>query len=256
MIDPALEQVVADDLDYLSAMISNSTIRNANIRHSSTILRNLICYDHLQKVADARGSVIQISIPEARALLRHIEDDPLTVFFQLAGYYIFGVQLMAAFSERRQHPADRPFDPNVRFDAPLKTFKNQPVFFFRSFADFKQDPACAMPRVVKVSREAVIRYITNKTGGAHYDTDRRTPEEQVLEIVQRSISFYMRDGNPAYDMHLEALENFEIRSRKPLPGVGPNGRDRLDAVSLELLGAAQMLISSPSVIRLRTQLCT
>lgn len=255
-LDPALETVVAEDLDYLTTLVEKEEISNGEVRRSSVILRGLVCDNNLQRVATARGHALRIRIPETRALVHDIESDDDLLFFQLGGYRAFGIDVSCSMIERRATAANRPFDPNASFEAPLKTYLRQPVMFLRAVEQVATEERPAVLIRGTVSRESLIRYVAHKVGGAHYDVVRTSKEHELLDIVRRVTSVEMRDGFPTISLNPEPLESPVARARVPLPGVGPLSRDQLDPVLLELLGAARYILESPAVRALREALGT
>jgi hypothetical protein len=183
-IDSELEQIVGEDLAYLSSLVDQDAITNAKLRRSSVVMRSLLCEDQLQRVASARGHEIAIAIPEARALIRSIESDGRVVFYQLSGYRALGMEISCFIIEHRHQAINRPYDPNVMLVAPLKTYKRQPVFMVRAALELAEGQSRLTTIAGMVTRESVIKYVAHKTGGAHYDKKRTSKHDELLDIVR------------------------------------------------------------------------
>jgi hypothetical protein len=253
-IEPELEQIVEEDLAYLSSLIHQDTITNAELRRSSVVMRRLVCEDQLQRVASARRHEIAIAIPEARALIRSIESDGRVVFYQLGGYRALGIDINCFIIEHRGQTLNRPYDPNVTFVAPLKTYKRQPVFMVRAAQELPEGQSRITTIAGIVTRESVIKYVAHKTGGVHYDKKRTSKDDELLDIVRKALSMSMNGDIPTIAANALILEDLNARARQPLPGIGPVSKTLLDPVLLELLGAARMLVDSPSIQQLRALL--
>ena len=251
LIDPNLEQIVAEDLDYLDALVQQEHVGNAEIRRSSVVLRRLIYEDHLQQVASARLHPITVPVPDTRTLIHNINADDKVLFFQLGGYQALGVDVACMIIERGAGARPRSFDPNATYDAPLKTYKRQPVFFVRAVLETPTETRPAVMTSGAISRESVIKYVAHKAGGAHYDAHRATKNDELLDVARRAASTTSTGGVSTFMMNSQVFENPLVRAQVPLPGIGPVARDHLDPVLLELLGAARFLVDSPSVRLLR-----
>lgn len=255
-IDLELESIIFDDLDYLSGLVEQENVSSADIRRSSVVLRKLVYDRKLQIAASARRHKITVFVPEARALISNLERDEAAIFYQLGGFQALGIEVGCMIMERRPQPADRPYDPNITYEASLETYKKQRVFMIRANAKAESPDLTVGAISGFVSRESVIKYVAHKTGGAHYDTRRNSQDELLLDIVRKAASLSMRDGIPTFQFNSDVIDNPVARSKTPVPGVGLLEANNLDPVLLELLGAARMLVESPSIKVLKSILRT
>jgi hypothetical protein len=253
-IDRAQEQIVAENLDFLRDVVEQQEVSNAQLRRSSIAMRHLVYEDQLQRCAFAREHEIRVLIPETKALARDIEQDKNVLYFQLGGYRALGLTTAALTLELGTRPAPRPYDPNVTFEAKMKTYKKGLVIFIRAAVESTSNQGAGTIISGSISRETLIKYVAHKAGGAHYDHGRASKEDQLLDILRKTTSVVKQDGIATWNMNSEALLNPHVRANLQLPGLGALNKDHLDPVLLELLGCAKMLVDSPSIVKLRTLL--
>lgn len=255
-IDPELEHIVAKDLHYLEELVSKTKVSNDEIGRASVTLRKLIVYDDLQRVANARRKRLHLNIPDARMFLYNVEEDDDIVAFQLGGYRALGLEMMAATLAKgnRARPLKSEFDPSARIAVPLKTFSKQGVFHLKIVQPAGE--AGVYTSRITVTRAEVIKYVANKMGYAHYDTQRDRQADMALDDARRMVVLSLQNGIPTLSLDVNALQDPVYRASKSPPGIGQNRHDEHDLVLLEMLGAARLLVESEAVKELQELIST
>lgn len=227
-----LDQANLEDLIYLSEFWKRHDITNAQIRHSSGIVRRLLIAGDIHKSAGPRGIRLQLESPDNKAYVRAAQNGHLD-FFMSGGTNMLGVFIRGAtatrhnkqFSEALEH-----HNPEAVISLKVDSFLNQAVFYFQS--QF-------------ISRRAVLLYVANKAAGPHFDT-RRDGEFAVLDRIRSVMKITLDDGIPGIGFDINAMVN-------PPAEFVPNG-GRLDPVFLELCAAIRYLTESECVAHLLDRL--
>lgn len=232
---PELDHIVLEDLVAASDLLTLGEVSNADLRRFSPVLRRLLLDRDLLRVAAPRGLRILLQAPDNREWVRRARKHGI-LFFQSGGVEIFGVRFQTMLLQQggRDLPPPPGFSPDARLSMKLDGFLAQPVLFFRGSA---------------VSRADALRYVTNKAGGTHFDSDRAGAFE-VLDQVRNVTKFAVgEDGTPTFAMDLDAV----IAPRRDFELV--RGR-HVDPVLVELLATCQFLSQSSDVLQLRSRLVT
>lgn len=212
MLDPDdLLSVVREDLAYLRDEW-NAEIEEPALRRASPVLRRLLVDGELQRAWKAAGFEKQPTI-SAVCLDATLEGVDLThVIYSSAGgaqqqgAYVAGF-LVRDIAVSREESAKRGQEPPMRQWA---------------LTDFIAAPAINAKGTV-VSRRRLIKYFSNKLGGAHHDTKRgKDEEDRVFAMIDRL----------SRDVRLQLLG-------KPM-------------LYFELLAIGQAVANSPDVQRLLT----
>lgn len=220
MKDRDRAQLVLDDLDYL-AKDWNQDIDDSSLRRSSTVLRSLLCEDHLQQIAHESSIELRILTP---GIHRAMDEEWLKKFrvFQVGGGLHKGVSVQAVqiidraltLEEIQAEVSRTQHEVNQNYPVKLKQFLMQPCFCIEG---------------VMISREVVILYIANKLGGAHYDPARKS--NGAANDSSRDSKYVLLDS---------LRDKYSVADKA--------------CVYYELLSIGQRVVNSPDVARLRRHL--
>lgn len=188
-MDEQLVRVVAEDLEFLRNEW-HQEIDDVSLRRSSNILRSLLVHSNLQKVASYMGEVIYVNAPEI-VNYRRILNDPTLRFYQCGGasYRGLTVGCFANYSraftdeELREMSKPSPKEPGG-YEVRLGRFLRHPSFVVSG---------------LRIDRLAVISYVANKLGGAHYDSNRSSEKDRkyvALDAIRESVR--LADKNAIY----------------------------------------------------------
>jgi hypothetical protein len=162
-MDIELVRAVSEDLDYLFNEW-NQDIDDASLRRNSTVLRFLLVYENLQKVANYVGREIRIMTP---ALCKFIKEEHLKNIdlYQAGGATYNGAQVMVSI---------------VTYHLPSKEERDKIASWMHE--DFEKIcPVKISAYLTQISfgiegtainRAELIKYVANKLGAAHYDNSR------------------------------------------------------------------------------------
>lgn len=202
-----LLEVVTADLVFLREEWDEE-VDDHSLRRSSTILRRLLVDNELQRAWKAAGFEKEPVI-EASTLQNLIESAPLdkVAFAAAGGAKYKGVEMRGAIlrnyamTPEQVQKENQQGVPSARFG--LRAFIEAP---------------CVVVKGKLISRRVLIKYVSNKLGGAHHDSKRGKTDEELL--------FSRLDGT----QQIRLLD-------KP-------------AVYFELLSVGQALLSSGDIARL------
>lgn len=197
-------RVVLADLEYLASRWSAGGISDDEVRRNSTVLRRLLVDDDLLKawvevVGKVPYSVSAMGLERPKsATVRRAEYVTVSGVTQ-PGSQVFQAQVVRG-------PVDKGPYPVVVVQArPMKLRK-----FVEGF--------CVVIDDVFVRRREVVQFVANKAGGAHYDSDKKMPNQKAVE----------------------SMASYEVMGR--------------GAVYYEMLGIVQALVSAPDTTRLVAEL--
>lgn len=164
-MDMELARIVAEDIDFLTREW-NQDIDDASLRRASPILRSLLVEGKLGKVAHDCGSNLRIMAPAINRVLTEAELKE-NAYFQAGGAKYKGMEVQAmsmvnrALSEKEIKANYERYKKVIGKSYPVKlgVFLRQPSFVVDG---------------VLIYRDEVIKYVSNKLGGAHYDDSRNT----------------------------------------------------------------------------------
>lgn len=198
--DPELARIVHDDLVYL-AKEWDQDITEASLRRSSPVLRNLLVDGMLERIAASLGQRIRVLAPltskHKKLNLHEIQ------FYMCGGAKYRGQQIAeVCFYNRAMSPQEirelhRKEEGYIGKSYPekLNVFLHQTSFVVEGTA---------------ISREVVIKYVSNKLGGAHYDPRRK--EKSALER-QYALLDKVRRGVMVVDVNSVYYELLSIGQR-------------------------------------------
>jgi len=162
-MDKDLLTVIVEDLEYVTREWNTKNISDTNLRHSSNILRRLLIEGDLFTVARLFG------VKKLR-ILSSGEEYPSrdgAVFHQSGGAKHNGIQVKSiTFYDKAL--TDKEIKEMYQKEK-QKIVKNSPI----SLSDFLKKPSITI-QGIEINREEIIKYVTNKLGGAHYDSKRKS----------------------------------------------------------------------------------
>lgn len=165
-----LLQVVKEDLEYLAEEWTQD-IDDASLRRASPILRKLLIEKDLYKVAREINEEISVLTPEISKFDNEL-DDPSIVYYQCGGATYKGLQVQdikqlnraKSEAEIKQNYQRGKDIVGKNYSIKLSKFMKQTAFVIEG---------------TKINREEVIKYISNKKGGAHFDAERKIEKDQL-----------------------------------------------------------------------------
>lgn len=176
MLDPNdLLSVVREDITYLRDEW-NADISDAALRRASPVLRRLLVDGELQRAWKAAGFDKQPQI-HGVCLTSCMEGvDPNTVVYASAGGAEQQGTQMAGFLVRDIAVPQAEINDRSAREPPMKVW---------SLTEFIAAPAINT-RGVSISRRRVVKYFSNKLGGAHHDVRRgNDDEDRAFAILDR-----------------------------------------------------------------------
>lgn len=164
-MDQELLQIVLEDLEYLSSHWDQD-IDDASLRRTSPVLRTLLIDGKLLAAAKEVGLDIRVLTPAITKA--HTETEMKSMKFYQAGGAKYQGNIVQSFSiiNRALSPEER----KDRYEIEKKLIgKNYPV----KLSEFLRQASFVVEGII-INREEVIKYVANKLGGAHYDSNRRS----------------------------------------------------------------------------------
>lgn len=218
-MDLDLARIVWEDLDFLFREW-NQDIDDASLRRASPVLRSLLIEGQLGKVAHACGRDLRIMAP---AINKFLSEAGLkqNAYFQAGGARYKGIEVQAVSMVQRAL-SEREIKTNYERDRKV-IGKSYPV----KLGAFLRQPSFVVDGVI-IYRDEVIKYISNKLGGAHYDESRKTTATGRVTLEDK---YALLD---------------KVRS-------GTHVADK-NAIYYELLSIGQRVVSSRDIHRLRKYL--
>ncbi|MCK2127561.1 hypothetical protein MX652_12770 [Thauera aromatica] len=160
-----LTHVVSEDLDFLFREW-NQDIDDASLRRTSPVLRSLLIEGLLGKVAQDCKRDLRIMAPAINKVLTESELKQCA-YFQAGGAKFKGMEIQATSIVHRVL-TDQERKANYERDRKV-IGKSYPV----KLGAFLRQPSFVVEGVL-INREEVVKYVSNKLGGAHYDESRKT----------------------------------------------------------------------------------
>ena len=215
-MDYDLARLVSEHLDYLFDDW-NQDIDEPSIRRNSVVLRSLLIDEggQLNLLAKQMKKVLRVMTPASTKLMNETELRKLH-FFQLGGAKQ-DQTIVESFSSHKSSRTEQ-----ERLDSYKKTREVMGKSFPIGIKPFLKQTSFAFDGVL-VNREEVIKYVTNKLGGVHYD-----PRRKVDDALDQKYAL------------LDELKGWQMG--------GKNG------VYYEILSVGQRLINSRDIRRLRKEL--
>lgn len=214
-MDISLLETVNEDLTYLFTQW-NQDIDDVSLRLTSTILRRLLIDRMLGKASGMFKMQIEIMAPMASGL-EHFENLKEIAFYQCGGATYKGASVQSAMmvnkalSQKEITEMYQTGKENHGKSSPIKlsAFLKQTSFVIKG---------------TPINREEVIKYVANKLGGAHYDSERKVSD----------------DLEHKYTL-MDNVRNSVITANK-------------NAIYYELLSIGQIFINSRDVHKLRKEI--
>ncbi len=220
-MDLELAHIIAEDIEFLSREW-NQDIDDASLRRASPILRSLLVENNMGKIAHACGRNLRIMAPLINKVLVE-EELKQYAYWQAGGAEYKGMEIQAMSKVNRALSEQEIKDNYERGKKVIgKSYSVKLSIFLRQ-------PSFAVEGVL-IYREEVIKYVSNKLGGAHYDKSRITTAKP--------------DG---------ALENKYALLDKVRAGTYVNDKN---AIYYELLSIGQRVVNSRDMQHFRKQLQT
>ena len=160
-------EVVYEDLEYLNKAWGND-VSDDTLRRDSAVLRRLLIYKDLKKAWKFVGFEGQPMI-KAPSLKKLIPYYPNIIFAQAGGAIFKGLEARQAVIHNL--PMLDLFSLGAPEDDDLNVDK------------FIKSP-CIIIGSIPITRDKLIRYVSNKLGSAHFDPS-RTREYALIEGIQR-----------------------------------------------------------------------
>lgn len=214
-VDKELLKVVLEDLDYLIDEW-NQDIDDGSLRRASPTLRSLLVEGNLLK-ASQQVSFHNFRVMAPKSFYDIYSEEELAnmKFWQAGGARYRGEQKMEV-SIRYQGLMRMDVLNEIKQKKDLIT-KNYPV----KLSAFLKQPSIVVERT-PINRDEIIKYVSNKLGGAHYDNSR--PDKKLLDKKYKLLDS-VRDNNMASDYK--------------------------NAIYFELLSIGQRLVNTKDVAKLR-----
>ncbi len=164
---PELVAVVREDLNYLVTDWPTGDIGDDEIRRNSAVLRRLFTYRDLIKVWITVVGKKDFLVPSSFIHVTDVNRLKEVTFATSSPVQDVGMNLLAAieFNKIQDGAAPISFKHEV---APLKRYLNQ--------------PACVFSGVL-ITRDELVRFVTNKLGSAHFDDGRHKPDERPIQAM-------------------------------------------------------------------------
>lgn len=216
---------LVDDLGHIRTIVSAVEPTPGDIRRLAVLVRRLLIYDELRKVATPRTGRIQIRAPDLNPLYRSNEKRPF-LFLLADQVTIFGVMMAAMMVEQGAGARELPnFHPDAKALLRLDTFQNQRVLCHKG---------------TWVTRADAITYVANVGGNVH-TTDAAEVGHLLIREVRNSARI--------------SLQGEGVQLGYRLPSTTEEGPIRADPTAIDvallmLVGTAQHLTSSPDVMAL------
>ncbi|MFC1655285.1 hypothetical protein ACFL3C_00260 [Patescibacteria group bacterium] len=216
-MDDELIKIVFEDLDYITKEWNAKEISDANLRHSSTILRTLLIERKLFDVARS------FDIQKIRIMSSN-EDSPSwpdPVLHQAGGGKHKGLKIDG-------------------FSVYNKTFTSQEIKEKSKIALARKSKPIELNKYLKnssiiingieINREEIIKYVSNKLGGAHYDKKRGDPLN--------------KEGNISLEGKYALLDDYKNSNKL----AGKN------SIYFELLEIGQKLVNNRDIQKLKKKI--
>lgn len=203
--------VVRKDLQWLSKHLEFGTTDLDEIRRHSPIVRRLVVEDTLVRARREAGAVDRAMLAYyplgqaidlgslgdgdlAAALGCRVPQTPGSTQTRLAGPFYFGP------TGGWQMP--RP--PEVE------------ILRVESFAN----SACIIVDGETISRNQIVKYVANKQGGVHFDTNREKKRDDYIKLIDKVDGYFLMEPMPLVSMTLLAIAQALISSKSVMEPFG------------------------------------
>lgn len=212
----ALLRLLQGDIQTLFELTfkHRTPVPEANIRASATILRRWLVDGDIKKLNSELTEPIMFPAFDTTPVVRQVTKTGTIDFFVTAGVRMNGCPVQG-ICHSPLHPSENDVIPLLPLNdtlLKLSDFLRQRRIYFRG--DW-------------FTLETIVRYVANKLGGNHYDSDRRGIYGGLDEV-----SRFMRYGGPA-----DAKAGSELYLI-----LEPDSAEVIDGVHLEILAAAASFV--------------
>lgn len=220
-----------EDLAYLRSLSDTKDPVKADIRRSSAVLRRLLIDGDLNKVAAPRIGRVHLQALDNKLLYASSRKEPFP-FLMSGGTSIFGIWVRCAMVERAGHPRPLPkeFDPDRLIDLRLHNFRKQNVLSFEG---------------QWISRAEAIKYVANVSSGVHSGKP-KTDVDHLINRLRHAVTLSVDNGT------LTIAFNPDVFHKTDLP-IQYNPEE-IDPVLFELMVTVHMMVNSPDIICLDTEI--
>jgi hypothetical protein len=183
--------------------------------------------NELEKSASSHGKNIQIP-PAPSAFLD--ETSPLSaITFAMGGECIaWGKRVHGILCEKGSTARIPKSTTQTQMGISIKKFLNQTVLIVLG---------------TKISREQVIRYVSNKTGGTHYDNSRGKHNDLAIDRARFIFSYDVSGADAKQNLNLERISRMQQKFS--------NFPRKVDCVLIQMMITCHLLHSSSAVADLR-----
>lgn len=204
-MDLELARIVSEDIDFLTREW-NQDIDDASLRRASPILRSLLVEGTLGKVAHECGKSLKVMAPAINRTLTETELKE-KVYFQAGGARYKGLKVQAMSIVNRAL-SEKEIKANYEREKQV-IGRSYPV----KLGAFLRQPSFVVDGVL-IYRDEVIKYVSNKLGGAHYDNTRNTGTKGEANLENKyTLLDKVRNGTCVADKNAIYYELLSIGQR-------------------------------------------
>jgi len=223
-----------EDISHVRKLTESDNHDSGEIRRASSLLRRLLVYGDLTKVANPRIGEIRLLAPDLRDVYRSERTRPF-VFLASGGAKLFGRMSAMVHLYDIQRPQSLRHIPIV-----LPVFDGKKTVELSLGSFLSQRVLCY--RYKWVSREAVIKYVSNVASGVHSDSP-KNDDQKLLSNIRGACFFSVNEkGGVHTNFFPNGIDTDSTEFR-----FSP---DSIDVVLAELLAAMHYVSRSSSVIEL------
>jgi hypothetical protein len=216
-----------EDLRHLKRIVAISEHAAADIRHMSAILRRFLVERLIPILGAPRSGRIKIEEPDNKPVYKSAEGEPYLLFLS-GGVTTHGTtfRALAVTRGKSRKKLAVGFDPDRVIEVPADNFLDQKVVCF--------DGNWA-------NRRDVIKYVANVAHGVHSGKE-ENDVDKLIGRVRASAKLKAENGNVALTLDMDTMQG----AVKPF-AYDPNS---IDPILLEILAAANYVVTSPDVLNL------
>jgi hypothetical protein len=223
--------------------LNADSFTRAEIRRLSNVIRRIIVEDDLRKIAAPRVGKIVLEVPNEEPYLNpKIQDKLYLVFVDNSIMPGMRFERLLLWKKRRAGKL-RPPKSDTRL-VNTDGFRNQRVLFFAEHW-FK--------------RIDIIKYVTILAHGVHSEKHSELPD-LLLQLLRKEFSMTLQENLPDVQRDTGAKESAALETdcpdapatpkKEPRSLRFPDPQGKADIVLVQLLSTAEILVSSPDVMKL------
>jgi len=219
-----------EDISHMRRLMASEFPERGDIRRLSAVLRRLLIDDNgdLRKIAPCRIGRVELLAEDTK---RYVKSDPAFYF------NCRGVIIASWPGNPRDWPtwsqagdAKQPDKINLSIDG----FVGQSILCFNR---------------LWIKRGSLIKHIANKGSGVHSPSQViQTPEDLAIEQARRALVRKLVNGNHSILLN-QAMFGHQFKQEK-------YDTESLDPVHLALVGTADLMLASPSLLELERTILT